>query len=450
MQIIIPGDVLYKGEGSSLSFHLKAISFVGKFLARWFFIATMAGIWGGSMALLLLGLISIFTRLSQAYLPQYLAPVLSALILGPLILVRFSSVAGSGTGEYIEAINRRDGFIPMAVPPLKLIASALTLGTGGSGGLEGPSVLIGGGFSTYFFKLLPGFDSYFSQETKRIATICGAAGALGAIFRSPLGGGIFVVEVLYRSSLHYVELFPAIISSSVGYTVFALLYDFSPLFHSPLYLPAVEGIVWFIIASFFSGLVSLLFKNLYMWVRSILRTSIPLSFRPLVGSLGLSLLILTIGPEVMRTGLTVIQDLIYSPHSVLKLLLLLTGKMLATIFTIASGNSAGLIIPALYLGAVAGNLISALFSSFFSLPHYSVVVAAMTAAMAAVANVPIAAAVMIIEMFGVRLGIPAALGSIIGFEVGRSQEIYRSIKYEGIEGESRRFRKKDREDNKGD
>lgn len=413
--------------------------------------ALLAGTWGGLAAILLQVSISFFFIVQKMCLPYFLGPVVASFLFGVFLYTRAPSIGGSGTGEYVAAVNRHQGYISPILVPYKILGTALLLGFGGSGGVEGPMTLVGGGFSASLFRVFPGLGDYFDANTKRIGTICGAAGALGAIFRSPLGGGIFAVEVLYRSSLHYEELFPAILSSSIGYTIHAIFFDHRPLFYSPPFTPKMESILWFILAALLSGFVSLLFKTFFKRVRVYLAKNTLHSFtRPLLGGILTSILGLLIGPKILGMGTDVIQELINSPFPPFLLLLLLIGKFFASLFTIATGGSGGLILPALFIGACCGNLLSSLFSFLSYSPHFSVVVSAMAASLAAMANVPIAAAVMIIEMLGLHHGIPATLGSIIGYEIGRSEEIYRWIKMKKRDHWSKEFRKKDRDLNEGE
>ncbi len=129
-------------------------------------------------------------------------------------------------------------------------------------------------------------------------------------------------------------------------------------------------------------------------------------------------------PRVGGTGNHVIQEMIDFNLSFGILLLLLFGKMLSTSFTVASGGSGGLVIPALYIGAIAGNMISSIAANGDIGLSASLVIAGMAASLASIANVPIAATIMLVEMVGLRLGVPATIGSIVGYALGHSQVIY--------------------------
>ncbi|SDZ16868.1 chloride channel protein, partial [Tindallia californiensis] len=143
---------------------------------------------------------------------------------------------------------------------------------------------------------------------------------------------------------------------------------------------------------------------------------------PILGGILTGILLFYL-PDVGGTGTAMIQGMINGSFPIAFLCFLLVGKMLATSFTVASGGSAGLVIPSLFLGAITGNLLSSILVADAGL-NASLVIAGMAASLASVANVPVAAAIMLIEMVGLQLGVPATLGSIIGYAIGHSRVIY--------------------------
>lgn len=104
--------------------------------------------------------------------------------------------------------------------------------------------------------------------------------------------------------------------------------------------------------------------------------------------------------------------------------MLLLAKILATCFTVGSGQSAGLVIPSLFIGSLGGMLIAAVVGGLPPQLYASLIVACMMAVLAGTANVPIAAAVMLSEMAGLAAAVPAAVGSVVGYAVAHSQVIY--------------------------
>jgi len=393
---------------------------VGGYMTKWLIIATLVGVGGGLSAVILQNMIK-FVETMSSTVPLWIAPVIGGILLS-IIYLWDELASGFGTNHYICAGNKIPGHLSFKTVFSKLTATAITLGFKGSGGVEGPMLVIGGSLADGISKI-PILKGKFTEDDYRMLTICGAAGAIGAIFRSPLGGGIFVVEILYRTSLHYTELFPAMLSSTMGFVIYSMISKGTPLFIIPDYLPNVFNVPLFILAGLLGGIASLIFMFLFKHTQSVFEKIPYKKFHPILGGL-LTGIILVVIPQVAGTGTSIIQEMINNNISVSILLLLFIGKILATSFTVASGGSAGLVIPALFIGAISGNLLVSLVPSNEIGLAASLVISGMAASLASVANVPISAAIMLVEMVGLRLGVPATLGSIMGYALGRSHIIY--------------------------
>ena len=136
----------------------------------------------------------VFHVLTGALHPWRL-PILVALggLATGLIVQRFApEAAGHGTDAAIDAFHRRGGVIRARVPIVKTIASALTLGSGGSGGREGPIAQIGAGFGSFLATRLG-----LPERDRRILLAAGVGAGVGSIFRAPLAGALFAAEMLY-------------------------------------------------------------------------------------------------------------------------------------------------------------------------------------------------------------------------------------------------------------
>ena len=148
---------------------------------------------------------------------------LGGLISGFIVYKWAPEAEGHGTDAAINSFHNRDGYIRRRIPPIKIIASAITIGSGGSAGREGPVALIGAGFGSMIadvFKL----DSH----DRRIALSIGIGAGIGAIFKAPLGGAILSTEILYRRDFEFEALLPSFIASIVGYSVFASWAGWAP------------------------------------------------------------------------------------------------------------------------------------------------------------------------------------------------------------------------------
>jgi chloride channel protein, CIC family len=142
---------------------------------------------------------------------------------------------GHGTDAAIEAFHHKRGFIRARVPIIKMITSALTIGTGGSGGREGPIAQIGAGFGSFLATQLK-----LSSRDRRILMAAGMGAGIGAIFRAPLAGALFAAEIMYKEAdLESDVIVPGAIASIVSFSVFCLFLPkerrFMPLFGSHLH-----------------------------------------------------------------------------------------------------------------------------------------------------------------------------------------------------------------------
>lgn len=393
-----------------------------RYVLKWCIIASLVGTGGGLGALALHRGVSLVAAATAA-LPLWLSPALGAAV-ASLVFLWDPEAAGFGTDRYILAVNQRYGRLQRRTALSKLLASVATLGFRGSGGIEGPMVLIGGAIANVLDGL-PLVRRFLTVHDRRILTVCGAAGAVGAAFHSPLAGGIFVVEVLYKSSLHYADLFPAMLSSTMGFVVYSLLDTAEPLLKIPEYVPDVRNIHYFFLAAVLAGLASVLFTRLFQIVRHAAEGMRRTRLGPVFGGLLAGAVIAAV-PSAGGIGLDVIQGLLSSVQPIGVLLLLFGAKIVATSFTVGFGGSGGLVIPALFVGAIAGNAVGGVLAVEYAGLLASLVIAGMSASLAGVANVPVTAAILLVEMVGLRLAVPATVGSVIGYVIGKGKVIYGS------------------------
>ena len=141
-------------------------------------------------------------------------PAVGGLISGWLVFTFAPEAEGHGTDAVIDAYHHKDGYIRPRVPLVKIVSSAITIGTGGSGGREGPIAQIGAGFGSFLADALR-----MRPAERRVLTAAGMGAGIAAIFRAPLAGALFAAEVLYWSPEFEAEvIIPAGIASVVSYT----------------------------------------------------------------------------------------------------------------------------------------------------------------------------------------------------------------------------------------
>jgi CIC family chloride channel protein len=338
------------------------------------------------------------------------ATTLGGLISGLLVFSLAPEAEGHGTDTAVKAFHRAGGFIRARVPPLKMLASAITIGSGGAAGREGPTALISAGVGSLYATL-----SHRSDEERRLLLLIGAAAGLSAIFRSPIGTAFFVIEVLYSGmEFDAAALLYTLLGSVTAYAVNGLFVGFRPLFIVPpeVVRPEFVDYLWFAGLGVAAGLVATILPEVFYGVRDLFhRIPIPPHFKPAIGGLGLGLMALVL-PQVLGGGYGWIQEAIDGRLALGLLITLVFAKILALSLTISSGGSGGVFAPGLYIGAMLGGVMAQVFNQ----PPAPFVIVGMGAVFAGAARVPIATFIMVTEMTGgYQLLVPAALAVVLSY-----------------------------------
>ncbi|HWE02142.1 MAG TPA: chloride channel protein [Tepidisphaeraceae bacterium] len=346
-----------------------------------------------------------------------LAPAIGGLLSGLLIYSLAPEAEGHGTDAVINSFHRNRGIIRGRVPFIKTIASVLTIGTGGSAGREGPIAQIGAGFGSSLAGWLK-----TSDRDRRILVLAGAGAGIGAIFRAPLGGALFAVEVLYRDAeFESAALVPAFVAAIIGYSVYSgitgvwgPIFDVPSLqFVHPLELP------FYAILGLASVVVGSIYVKVFYATRDLFRKiRIPNHVKPAIGGLLLGLMGLFI-PEVLGMGYGWVQLAINGHLAMRVAILLLVTKMFATALTIGSGGSGGVFAPSMVIGGLlgwaSGTFFHHLAPTVIAQPAAFVLVG-MAGFFAGVAKVPVSSLVMVSEMTtGYGLLVPSMLTNAIAF-----------------------------------
>lgn len=396
------------------------------YLATWIMAAAVTGFFGAAFVYgLREGILLLHTGLFR-YVSPYAGPVMGGLLMVFLFRRMTEESLGMGTDVYIHSVNKKWGDFDTRLPFVKFFATISTIGFNGSGGLVGPSLLIGSSFSSAILKTTR-LKRFFEKENARTFSICGAAAALGALFEIPISGGILAVEILNPASIFYDDLFPAIMASTAGYIYMAEIFGVGPLFDLPDYDFQIYDITGILFTSIAGGILGLLFVVGFQGMQRYFKKDKFVrfeSFIPLMGGVFTVLTALVFGEGVLSLGNVTIQELLLHDNSLLKGIKLLIGKGIATIFTVALGNSGGVIGPALFMGAALGNIMS----HFFDIIPCALAAAGISAATASISNIPIAAIVMMLEIFGDQYITPAVIGGVIGFLIGRPRVVYNYLR----------------------
>ena len=167
------------------------------------------------------------------------------------IVAKFAPEAeGHGTDNAIEAVHTDPRSIRARAVLVKMVSSALTIGSGGSGGREGPTAQISAGFGSLLTRRLD-----LSDEDGRIAVSLGIGSGIGAIFGAPLGGAVLAASIVYREDFDYRSLIPGFITSATAYIVYGSFLGFEPLFGSvaPDYVFDPAQVGWFVLIGIVVG-----------------------------------------------------------------------------------------------------------------------------------------------------------------------------------------------------
>jgi CIC family chloride channel protein len=328
-------------------------------------------------------------------------PALGGLLSGFLVFRFAPEAEGHGTDAMIDSFHRKKGIVRRQLPVVKTIASAITIGSGGSAGKEGPIAQIGSGFGSILASLLK-----LSDTERRILLLAGAAGGIGAIFKAPLGAALFAAEVLYsKADFEFEAIIPCILSSIVGFMVFTLHDATGTIFHIPAFTLATPiQLPFYGVLGLLCALVGYLYIKVFYGMRNRLfrPLNIPRPLKPALGGLMLGMVAFFL-PEVLGGGYRWIQSAIDGQLAMGLMAVLVLGKIVSTSFTISSGGSGGVFAPSLFIGSMLGGFYGSSCGRIF--PHIvtepsAFVLVGMGGFFAGVAKTPISALIMVAEMTG--------------------------------------------------
>ncbi len=368
-----------------------------------------------------------------------LIPTLGGIVSGLLVFTLAPEAEGHGTDAVIAAYHYRQGQIRPRVPLVKIVASAVTLGTGGSGGREGPIAQIGAGFGSLLANLL-----HLRPVDRRILMAAGMGAGIAAIFRAPLAGTMFAAEVLYRSPEFEAEvIIPAGIASVVSYCIFGAYTGWEPLFTIPdLAFSGPLELGPYLLLALSMALLALLYtRSFYGCKRLFEHLPVRRHFRPAIGAFltGLTALLLyfVMGRQqnvlaVLAFGYSAIQQAMTQDTDAAAALLLIIalGKVLTTSLTIGSGGSGGVFGPSMVIGGCGGGALGIMLHHLWPslVPHpASFVIVGMAGFFAAAAKTPFSTLIIVSEMTGgYSLLLPSLWVCTLSFILSDEQSIYSS------------------------
>jgi CIC family chloride channel protein len=359
-------------------------------------------------------------RLPTRWWLVLLVPMAGGLLCGAIVFTFAPEAEGHGTDALVKSFHQLKGKVRARVPFVKTIASIITIGTGGSAGREGPIAQIGAGFGSFLADRLR-----MSDDDRRLLMLAGAAGGIGAIFRAPLGGALFLSEVLYSSTaIETAAVIPCFIASITAYMVFTQIFGTGLAIDVPsdLTFGGIGELPFYVALAILCALVGYLYVSVFYGLRDRLFRPLPIPtmLKPAVGGLMLGLLAIWL-PQVLAGGYGWIQLAIDGKLTMGLMALLCLGKIFATSFTISSGGSGGVFAPSLFIGAMLGGAFGLACEEFFpeaiEQPAAFALVG-MGGLFAGIARVPLTAMLMVCEMTGsYNLLVPLMLVSIINVAI---------------------------------
>jgi CIC family chloride channel protein len=386
------------------------------------------------------------SSVSHPFRPWLLAllPALGGLACG-LITRLAPETRGGGGDAMIDAFHHQGGFIRRRVIWIKALASVFTLGTGGAGGREGPTMQMGGALGALVGRVLQ-----VSTRERRILMVAGVAAGISAVFRTPLGAALLAVEVLYRDGFESEALIPAVLASVVSYSVIISIFGESTLFARVPRFPFVPAqLPLFLLLALLIAAVSVGFLGVYQGLSRFFKNlPVPSWAQPAIGGLMLGAfctpVIMLVGYHLKAPGQglgllgggygAVQMAISGSPwlpegwSAVAWLVALGFAKLIAASITIGSGGSAGDFAPSLAIGGLLGGAFGRAAGLLLHDPHISYgafALVGMGTFYGGIAHTPLSALVLVCELAGnYDLLVPLMLTQGIAFVALRNRALY--------------------------
>lgn len=420
-------------------------------------IAVLVGLFSGLSAVLLKSLVHYLQQsITEMRLSRfaYLAfPLLGLLATAFIVRYFFGNYIEKGIAMVLKAIARKASFIPLRHTYQHVLTSSLTVGLGGSAGLEAPIVATGAAVGSNTARL-----SELNYRERTLLIGCGAAAGIAAVFNAPIAGVIFAIEVLLTEAVVVSYFIPLIISSVVGALCSKIILKESALFNFVLKENFdYHNVPFYILLGVFAGFVSLyyarIFKRtegrLHHWnINPFLKAAaggfmlmaLYFVFSPLFGEGYDSIKVVANGSEVKINDNITLFSLMSEEWSLVVFAgLIVLLKPIAAAITIGAGGNGGNFAPSLFTGSYLGYFFGKLLNNtgWMKIPEGNFALVGMAGVLSGVMYCPLSAIFLIAEITnGYELFIPLMLASSISFFIVKSYEPYSmETKKLAIEGE---------------
>ena len=321
------------------------------------------------------------------------------MLLQSLMLILFPKTAKrKGVIDVIKAVSTRGGYIPFRTTLFHAIAPAISIGSGGTVGPEGPAAQIGGGVAS---KLGQFFD--LSDQRKRMFTAAGAGAAISAVFNTPLGGIFFALEVVLLNDFHTATFSALILASVTASVVSRIFLGDNPTFHfTDANIGPYEDFYLFIILGIAAGILSLMFIRYSSLISELFNKHLKRKYPQWVLMSVVGLMVGLSGffySEIFGVGYDTINNLLNEQVAWQVVLMLLILKFILVPLILSSGGFGGIFAPSLFIGASFGYLF-AITLQFLGLEVNTTtyVLVGMGAVLGGINSIPISAILIIFEM----------------------------------------------------
>jgi len=393
-------------------------------VAKWVILSSAIGVIIGAIVTFFLNTIHA-SHEAKDFLPfpsYYLLPF--GLMLTIYLVKTFAPDAkGHGTEKVIEAVHKKDGLMDVKVIPIKLVATVITMFSGGSVGKEGPGAQIGAGAASFISQIFK-----FSAKDRKKLVICGISAGFASVFGTPISGAIFGVEVLIVGIIMYDVLLPSFIAGFAAYTTAKLLginYTYYHMQFSNTLSFDLILIIQVMIAGLFFGLISyFLITTLKQTEKQVKNIKLNIYLKAFLAGTFLVLLSFVIGDQFFGLGLDTISTLFYSDPTLSENVpwYAFIAKTIYTSITLGAGGSGGVITPIFYVGATSGHFFGTLLGDNIAL----FAALGLTSVLAGTTNSPIAATIMAVELFGIDIAHYAAISAVITFLITGHRSVFQS------------------------
>jgi len=406
-----------------------------------YLLSILVGFLSGAAAVILKNLTHFFQHLLEGKLVQYyhhafyfVFPIIGLGFVYLIIKFVIRDKVSHGIPSTLYAISKQKGFMKRYQIIGSILTAPITVGFGGSVGLEGPTVATGSAISSNVAKLF-----HLNQPTRTLLISCAAAGALSSIFKAPIAAIIFAIEV-FSLDLTIASMLPLLLAS-----LSAIITSYFFL-GSDVLLPfkiedvfTIKDVPFYIILGIVAGFTSIYFTEVYERIQKFFgRFNSPVK-RLLIGGIGLGILVFFI-PPLYGEGFDTINSLLAgNPEASLQnnflnldltnvwiVIALLTGlvifKIIASSLTFGAGGVGGIFAPTLFMGSIMGNVIAKIINNIgvFTNPvsESNFTLVGMTGLMAGVLHAPLTAIFLIAEVTGgYELFIPLMITSAISYSI---------------------------------